>query len=236
MQQAYFQLPFVNGGKSFGKEIKALFKKGLIRMKLFKKPVPPPKSEAEQEAELLDQINAELPGLKDQEMKNQADLIARGAKLEQVTADTDKLAGVAANFKSDAHKLERVEESKSNHYTSILIGLGGFAVGAAYGFFMGYALPMMLVFGALAGTFSYGLSSLVYGVEEKVTDIEDSFRPLSWLHLAKSAGHEEKPLHLLEKTKQYSPKYSSPPQVKEDVDSAFAEASARLLKRNIRLR
>ena len=199
MQQSSFQLPFVNGGKSFGKEVKALFKKGLDHMK--------PKSALSEEAKLIAQINADLEAAKKQEAENQQKLIERGSKLEQLTTDTSKLTVVTENFKTDAKKLERVEEARNHHYTSILVGFGGFALGALYGFLMGYAWPMMVVFGAIGGTFTYGLSTLLTGVEEKVVSLKDSFRPLSWLHLAKSVGAEDKRDFSFERTQQFMPQY-----------------------------
>jgi hypothetical protein len=232
IQQTKLQFPFANASKSLGKQIKALTKKGLKLMK------PNNKSSgkltpAEEEAKLIAQINADLDETKKQEVENTQKLIERGSKLQQLTTDTSKLSTVTENLKTDAHKLERVEEARSNHYTSILVGFGGFAVGALYGFFTGYAWPMMLVFGALAGTFAYGLSSLVTGVEEKVTSIGDSFKPLAWLKLAKSAGKEEKLLHSFEKTNQFSPQFSRQLDKRKEVEDESRTVDLQNTRRKI---
>lgn len=223
MQQAYFRLPFVNEGKSFGKEIKTLLKKELFHMKRNKKSAVDTKmSPAEEEAKLIAQINADLEATKKQEAENQQKLIERGSKLELLNSDTSKLSTVTENFKTDAKKLERVEEAKNHHYTSILIGFGGFAIGAVYGFFMGYAWPMMMVFGAVGGTFTYGLSSLLTGVEEKVVSIGDSFRPLSWLHLVRTSGREEKPQHVFEKTEQFLPQFTRQQPERNEIERKYS--------------
>jgi hypothetical protein len=220
IQQTYFRLPFVNEGKSLGKEIKILLKKGIFHMKRNKKSALETKlSAAEEEAKLIEQINADLQATKKQEAENQQKLIDRGSKLELLNSDTSKLNTVTENFKTDAKKLERVEEAKNHHYTSILIGFGGLAIGVLYGFLMGYAWPMMMVFGAIGGTFTYGLSSLLTGVEEKVVSIGDSFRPLSWLHLAKAPGSEEKPLLIFEKAQQFLPQFTQEQSMQKEIES-----------------
>jgi hypothetical protein len=147
----------------------------------------------EDDKKKLAAIEAELALTKKIQAENAQKIIDRGPRLENLVAETGELQKQTEEFKDDAKKLERVEEIKNHHLLSILFGMGGFALGALYAFFVGYSLPMMLVFGALGGTLLYGLSTIVTGFRDKVVAVEDAFHPLSWMHLAFAGKESTRP-------------------------------------------
>ncbi len=137
------------------------------------------------------EIAAELEKVKKLEADKAQLLIQRGQLLDKLTSGTTELKQNSETFQTAAHQVERVEEAKNHHLTSILIGMGGFALGVLYAFLSGYTWPLMLVFGALGGTLTYGVSSVLTGSWDKLVGVGDAIRTFSWFQ-SKATPYKER--------------------------------------------
>lgn len=135
----------------------------------------------------LAEIQKTMAEVKKLEALKAQKLIERGQLLEQLTGKTSALKQDTAHLTQTTHQLERFIEAKNRHLNSILIGMAGSALGAGYGFLMGYSWPLMMVSGILTGSLTYGLSTFASKIIEKVISIGDWFKTLSGMHLASSS-------------------------------------------------
>ncbi len=133
----------------------------------------------EQEIADLEQVKQDMEAVKKLEALKAQQLIERGQLLEQATGKATELNQDTAKLTQTAHQVQRYEEAKDHHLNSILIGMGGVAIGAGYGFLMGYSWPLMVVFGVLAGSLTYGLSTFASKILEKVVSVGDWFKSFS---------------------------------------------------------
>ncbi len=145
----------------------------------------------------LEEARQHISAFKKQEADNAEKLIERGELLDKLNSTTTDLKQQTETFQETAHKVERFEEAKNNHYTSIIIGLVGVMLGGLYGLIMGYSWPLMVVFGVLAGSLTYGLSTLVTKTGERFIAIGDWFKGFSLFNRAISDNRTE---HVFEKT------------------------------------
>lgn len=129
-----------------------------------------------QEQADLDKIKENMAAIKQLEAQKAQALIERGQLLDQVTGKTTQLQQATADLNKTTLKVERIVEAKNHHLNSILIGMAGVALGAGYGFLMGYSWPLMIVFGILAGSLAYGLSTFASKIWEKLVSVGDWFR------------------------------------------------------------
>ncbi|MBS0286527.1 MAG: hypothetical protein JSR17_04475 [Proteobacteria bacterium] len=148
-----------------------------------------------QDAALLDQAKADLADFKKTQVEVEEQLIIRGQLLDKLNDQATDLKTDTQKLNEDAHKLERFEEAQNHHLNSILIGMGGMALGAGYGFIMGYSWPLMVVFGVLAGSLTYGLSTFATKIMEKVVGVGDWIKSFSGgLHFSHSPRKTYQPL------------------------------------------
>ncbi len=159
---------------------KVKHKERAIMGKTIAKVTPPSNDDDPDREKEMAEIAAELEKIKKLEADKAQLLIERGQKLDKLTSGTTELKQNSEAFQGVAHQVERVEEAKNHHLTSVLIGIGGGALGALYAFLAGYSWPLMLVFGALGGTLTYGVSSILTGTWDKIVGIGDTIRTFSW--------------------------------------------------------